>query len=385
MMKENEIRKCPAAELCGGCQLQGVPYPEQLRIKQEKVEKLLGNYGKVEPIHGMNFPYFYRNKVQISFGKDHKGRILMGNYVPSSHVIVPVASCQLASNCANEIFQTIGRLLKSFRLSVFDENSMEGFLRHVMVRSSHDEESVMVVLVTGSPIFPKKHDFIEALLKAHPNITTIVQNINSRRTSMILGERNIILHGKGYIEDELCGSVFRLSPHSFYQTNHKQTEYLYTKAISFAGLKKTDTVIDAYCGIGTIGLTMAEHVREVLGVEINKTAIKDAIKNAKINNCDNITFICDDAGKYMQKLAYDKKKIDVVIMDPPRSGSDEKFLSSLVKLGPERVVYISCNPVTQKRDLKYLTAKGYKVTKIQPVDMFPHTEHVECIALLCQK
>ena len=376
------MKPCPVREVCGGCQLQHFTYRKQLEFKLEKARREVGSFASVDEIVGMDDPYFYRNKVQISFGYDYKGRVLAGNYVTSTHTIVPVKQCQLADKKANDIFNTIISLQRSFRLSVFDEHAMQGFLRHVLVRTSSDGEEVMVVIVAGSPIFPKKNGFINALLEKHPYITTIVLNVNNRRTSMILGDRSMVLFGKGYIEDELLGYTFRISPSSFYQVNHVQTEKLYRLVSEFAQLKKEDVVMDAYCGTGTIGITLADQCKEVLGVEINKEAVRDAGKNARINGISNISFYCDDAGKYMVRMAQQKQKVDVVIMDPPRAGSDEKFLSSLIRLSPDRIVYVSCNPVTQKRDLKYLTNRGYKVKKIKAVDMFPFTEHVECVALL---
>ena len=376
------MKKCPVADVCGGCQYQGVPYDEQLKRKQETVTKLFKGLIAPEKIIGADDPYFYRNKSQISFGMDFKKRILAGNYVESSHIIVPVRECQIADREANAIFNTIIKLVESFHLSVFDERSMQGLIRHVMVRNSHDHEEVMVIIVTGTNVFPGKKAFLEQLLRKHPSITTVIQNVNNRHTSMILGNRNIVWYGKGYITDELCEYSFRLSPHSFYQINHAQTEKLYGTAISMAELKKAETVIDAYCGIGTIGMAASGHCREVIGVELNEKAVKDAINNAKYNKVSNIRFYCDDAGKYMEKMAENDMKADVVIMDPPRAGSDIKFLSSMVKLQPEKIVYISCNPVTQVRDVKYLLKKGYSIKKLQPVDMFPFTSHVESIALL---
>ncbi len=379
------LPQCPVSEVCGGCQLQGKSYSEQLKWKQEKVNRLFRDIAPVKPIIGADDQYFYRNKSQISFGKDYKNRVLAGNYVESTHVIVPVRECQIADREANAIFNTVIELVSSFRIPVFDEQSMQGVIRHVMVRNSHDHEEVMVVLVTGSPVFPRKKDFLAALLKKHPSITTVVQNINNRHTSMVLGSRNITWFGKGYITDELCGCSFRLSPHSFYQINHAQTEKLYRTAIDLAELTGKETVLDAYCGIGTIGMSASDRCREVIGVELNKTAVKDAVNNARYNNVRDISFVCDDAGKFMEKMKTEGRRSDVVIMDPPRAGSDTRFLSSMAAMQPEKIVYISCNPVTQLRDIKYLMKKGYQPEIIQPVDMFPFTAHVECIALLCRK
>ncbi|MBQ4253911.1 MAG: 23S rRNA (uracil(1939)-C(5))-methyltransferase RlmD, partial [Erysipelotrichaceae bacterium] len=362
-----QLKKCRVSAYCGGCQYQGIEYQQQLLNKQKKVEDLFKGQ-KVNPIIGMDDPYHYRNKVQFAFGRDKKGRIYYGNYVPSTHHIVEIEDCQIASPIANSIVRDIRNLVQSFRLTVFDEDRLEGFLRHVLIRTGHKSSQVMVVLVTGTYVFPRKKDFIKELLKLHPEITTVVMNINSRHTSMVLGERNEVLYGKGYIEDILCGNIFRISPASFYQINPVQTEKLYNRAIEMAQLKKSDVLLDAYCGIGTIGITASRQVREVIGVEINKSAVRDAEINAKINDVENIRFFCQDAGKFMTST---NRKIDAVIMDPARAGADEKFLSSLVRLHPEKIVYVSCNPVTQKRDIRYLVSKGYQVEEMQPVDMFP--------------
>lgn len=374
------MKKCPVARLCGGCQLQGVEYAQQLLQKQQFVQKLFPHH-QVDEIIAMDDPYHYRNKVQMAFGH-YRGRIICGNYVASTHEIVEIKDCQITNVTANKIIDDIKNLMISFKLTAFDENSLKGFLRHVLVRTGHISKQVMVVLVTGSYQFPKKRDFLNALLKAHPEITTIVQNINNAHTSMVLSGKTETLYGKGYIEDVLCGKVFRISANSFYQVNSIQTEKLYGKAIELAKLEKSDVVIDAYCGIGTIGISLAEKVKEVLAVEINKQAIKDAKVNAKLNEIDNITFEANDAGRYMRKLAAEKRKVDVLIMDPARAGADTVFLDSALKLKPKRIVYISCNPITQKDNVSYLCKRGYTLQKLQPVDMFPFTDHVESIALL---
>ena len=378
------LKKCPVSELCGGCQLQHLDYNQQLDFKQHKMDELFAGIMKPENIIGANDPYYYRNKVQVAFGFNHK-KVICGNYVESTHHIVEIKDCQLANKEANNIIATIKELAISFKIPIFDEFNYRGCLRHVMIRLSENTGQIMVILVTGSYVFPRKNDFIKVLLKKHPQITTVVQSINNRHTSMVLGDKFIVCYGKGYIEDNLNGLIFRISPASFYQVNSKQTVKLYNCAINLADLKPNDIVIDAYCGTGTIGLSLASRVSKVIGVELNKEAIKDAKINAKINNITNAEFICDDAGKYMQHLAYNKQKVDAVIMDPPRAGSDEKFLSSVLKLKPKKVVYISCNPYTQKQNIRYLMKYGYKVNNIQPVDMFPFTEHVENISVLYRK
>ena len=376
---------CPLAHKCGGCQLQNLSYKEQLAWKQRKVEKLLKKFGKVSPIIGMDDPWHYRNKVQAAFGVQRGGRIVSGVYQSSTHRIVPVDSCLIEDKKADEIIVTIRNLMKSFKLTAYDEYHEEGILRHVLVKRGFATNQIMVVLVTSGPIFPSKRNFVGALLKKHPDITTVIQNINPYRTSLVLGERENVLYGSGYIEDILCGMRFRISSRSFYQINPVQTEVLYGKAVELAALTGKETVIDAYCGIGTIGLIASRSAGQVVGAELNLEAVTDAVANAQLNQAENIRFVAADAGEFMAEMADAGQKADVVFMDPPRAGSDEAFLSSLVQLMPERIVYISCNPETQARDLAYLTKQGYRVQAIQPVDMFPHTNHVETVVLLSQQ
>lgn len=380
--KKNATRICPVSRKCGGCQLMNMTYEEQLAYKQAKVIKLLGSFHRVNKIIGMNNPFHYRNKVQAAFGRTRNGEIISGVYQSSTHNIVKTDSCLIEDDKADEIIITIRKLVKSFKLTVFDERNQRGFLRHVLVKHGFSTGEIMVVLVTGTSNFPSKNNFISELLRLHPEITTIIQNVNNKYTSMVLGDKETVLYGKGYIEDILCGCTFRISPKSFYQINPIQTEILYNKAIDFAELSGSERVIDAYCGIGTIGIVASKKAGEVIGCEVNPDAIRDAKVNAKINDIKNIQFICADAGEFMLSLKEQGEKCDVLFMDPPRAGSDKKFLSSAVALMPEKIVYISCNPETQQRDLNYLTRNGYKVKKIQPVDMFPYTNHVECIVRL---
>ena len=381
-MEEQKV--CPVAKKCGGCSWQGISYEEQLKKKQKQIRKLLKDICPVEPIIGMKNPYHYRNKVNAAFAHRRDGSIVSGVYEEGTHRIVPVDECLIEDQTADAIIRDIRGLLKSFKIKVYNEDSGYGLLRHVMVRRGFASGEVMVVLVCASPIFPSKNNFVKALRKLHPEITTVILNVNDKKTSMVLGERNITLYGKGFIEDTLCGCIFRLSPASFYQVNPVQTEKLYQKAIKMAKLQGEEKVIDAYCGIGTIGLIASSHVKEVISVELNKDAVKDAIINAKRNGIKNVKFYQGDAGKFMVNLAGQGKKVDVVFMDPPRAGSDEAFLSSVIKLAPEKVVYISCNPETLARDLKYLTKHGYEAKSAVPVDMFSWTEHVETVVLLSQ-
>jgi len=382
-MEKNKV--CPYAKKCGGCDYQGIEYSKQLEMKTEAVKKLLKPYVQVSPIVGMEEPYHYRHKVHAVFDCVGRGQVVAGVYKKNSHDVVDIESCQIEDQEADAIIREVKSLLKSFRIKTYDEDTGYGLLRHVLVRKGYHTGEIMVVLVLASPILPSKNNFVKALRKNHPDISTVVINVNDKKTSMVLGERNIVVYGKGFIEDKLCGCTFRISPNSFYQVNPAQTEKLYEKAISCAKLTGKEKVIDAYCGTGTIGIIASKCAKEVYGVELNKDAIKDAITNAKRNDVKNIRFINDDAGKYMVSLAEKKESIDVVIMDPPRSGSDEAFLSSVVKLSPRRVVYVSCNPETLARDLKYLTKKGYKVTEATPYDMFPHTAHVESVVCLSRK
>ena len=283
---------------------------------------------------------------------------------------------------ADEIIGTIRGMMHQFKLTPYNEDTGRGFLRHVLVKRGFSSNQIMVVLVTGTPVFPSKNHFVAALREKHPEITTILMNVNPYQTSMVLGENEKVLYGDGTIEDILCGCVFRISAKSFYQINPVQTEILYQKAIAFAGLTGKETVIDAYCGIGTIGLVAAKDAGQVIGVEVNRDAVKDAIANAKRNGIKNAYFYHADAGRFMTEMAKEGQTAEVVMMDPPRAGSDLAFLSSLAALSPKRIVYISCNPETQERDLSYLVQHGYQVKAIQPVDMFPHTNHVETVVLL---
>ena len=378
---------CPVYKKCGGCQLQNLSYPEQLRFKQNKVEKLLKRFCRVEPIIGMENPYHYRNKVQAAFYTDRRGKIISGVYQSGTHHVVGIDSCQIEDTLADEIIVAIRKLLPSFRLTTYNEDTRKGFLRHVLVKRAFATNEVMVVLVTGTPIFPSKNNFVKALRKDFPQITTVVQNINPHRTNLVLGERQNVLFGKGYIEDVLCGCRFRISPKSFYQINPVQTEVLYGKAIEFASLSGNETVLDAYCGVGTIGIIAAKHgAGRVIGVELNGDAVRDAIENAKANSLQNIRFFKGDAGDFMQAAAEENEAPETVLMDPPRAGSSEQFLRALIKMSPETVVYVSCNPETLARDLDFLTTHSdYKAKKIQPVDMFPHTAHVETVVLLTRQ
>lgn len=378
------IAKCPVANRCGGCQYMGMPYEKQLVLKQEKVQNLFPTYKEIQPVIGMENPAYYRCKVQAAFGWQ-KGKVISGTYEAASHRIVPVDECLLEDQQADAILATVRKLMTSFKIMPYNEDRRTGVMRHVLIRKGYFSGQILVVLVTGSYQFPGKNNFVAALCKAHPEITTVIHNINGAKTSMVLGEQSKTIKGPGFITDQLLDCTFRISAGSFYQVNPIQTEKLYSQALQMAELSGTDSVLDAYCGTGTIGILAAKAVKTVIGVELNRQAVQDAIINAKINQVQNIRFVCDDAGKFLQKAAAKNEVPEVVIMDPPRAGSDEAFLSALVYASPKKVVYISCNPETQARDVRYLTKHGYKITNMQPVDLFPNTDHVENICCLERK
>lgn len=383
--KKKEGTACKVAKKCGGCQYQGVPYEKQLSEKQKAVRQLMQPFCKTAEITGMQDPYHYRNKVHAVFARKKDGTIISGVYEEGTHRVVPVEACQIEDEKADAIINDIRGLLKSFKIKTYNEDTGYGLLRHVLIRRGFTTGEIMVVLVLGSPVMPSKNNFVKALRKLHPEITTVVLNVNDKRTSMVLGDRETTIYGKGYIEDVLCELTFRISSKSFYQINPVQTEKLYGKAMELAGLTGKERVIDAYCGIGTIGMVAAKSAKEVIGVELNPDAVRDAIKNAKRNQMKNIRFYQDDAGRFMEKMAAKGEKADVVFMDPPRSGSTEQFMKSAVTLAPQKIVYISCDPQTQARDLKYLTKHGYKAMGAYPYDMFPFTKHAENIVLLVKQ
>lgn len=384
-LPEKKKSLCPVLKKCGGCQLLNIPYQRQLHNKQKQVEKLLKEFCKVYPIVGMDNPFHYRNKVHAVFGYQ-KGKAISGIYKEGTHELVPVENCMIEDEKSNQIIGTIREMLKSFKIRTYDEDTGYGLLRHVLVKHGFATGEIMVVLVTASPVFPSKNNFVRALREKHPEITTIIQNLNDRGTSMVLGNQEHILYGKGYIEDVLCGCTFRISSKSFYQVNPVQTEKLYKKVMECADLTGKETVIDAYCGIGTIGIVASKQAKRVIGVELNPDAVRDAVSNAKRNKANNVQIYQNDAGQFMAGMAQDGEQADVIFMDPPRSGSTEEFIDSIAMINPKRVVYVSCNPETLARDLKRLGKKGFKAVGAWPFDMFPHTaKHVETVVLLTKK
>ena len=375
------MSECKYSKKCSGCQLQNLSYAEQLHLKQVKVINLIGRLCHVEEIIGMENPYSYRNKSQTIFGVK-RGKTISGIYQSTTKGIVEVDSCMIENEDANKICETIKKLLSSFKIKPYDLKTQTGFLRHVLVRKGFNTGELLVVLVTTKGVFKSSRSFVNELVRRHPEITSVVWNINTSNTPLLLGEKCEVLYGKGYIIEKICGLSFRISPRSFFQVNTTQAEILYNKAKEFASLTGKETVIDAYCGTGTIGLSMASLAKRVAGVELNKDAVKDAKENARINKIENAEFYANDAGKFMLNLAENNEKIDVVVTDPPRAGCSIAFLKSVQRLSPKKIVYISCNPETLARDLRFLTKNDYRITMAQPVDLFPYTNHVEVIVAL---
>ena len=373
------------ARNCGGCPMLGMDYAAQLKQKEEKVRALLGGYGPVNPIRGMETPYHYRNKVISTFTTGWGGSLTSGIYAAGSHKVLPVESCLLQDEVLDTVMQAVRAAAAVCRYQPYNEEKGTGLLRHCLLRRGVVTGQVMVVLVTAQPVLPGARNFVKALLteaeKRQVPVTTVVQNYNPRRTSVVLGEQEKVLYGKGFILDTLCGRTYALSPRSFYQINHSQTEVLYGLAVEAAGLTGREVVLDAYCGIGTIGLTAAGHAKQVVGVERNRDAVQDAIGNARRNGVKNARFFAADATRWIGEAAAGQKA-DVIFMDPPREGSTPQFIESVARMAPQRVVYVSCNPETMARDLALFAQKGYRAAGFTPVDMFPHSEHIEVVCAL---
>ncbi|MDF9824201.1 23S rRNA (uracil1939-C5)-methyltransferase [Breznakia sp. PF5-3] len=386
VQKPSSIRtkvKCSYFQKCGSCNYLHMLYPFELKQKTEAV-KQLANKGKINiNVHnceGLEEPYAYRNKLALTFTKNRKNDVIAGFYEPLSHKVVNIDKCLLHDDATNTLIKDIKEVVKKCRLDIYDENKRTGFLRHVLVRENTDKK-FMVTFITAEKEFKGKKKFLQELLNRNEHIEAVVQNINNRNTSVLLGNQEYVLYGKGYFYDTLCGLTFKISPKSFYQINHEQCEKLYDKALSLLDLKGDEVIVDTYCGIGTISLLAAQKAKRVMAVEVNKDAIKDANINRECNHIDNIEFFAQDAGAFMQKLASEKTMVDVVIIDPARDGCDENFLQALTKLKPKKIVYISCNPETQVRDLKYLS-RQYTYKDMYLFDMFPKTSHVESVVLM---
>ena len=378
---------CPLQQKnCGGCPLLAMPYHDQLEAKRRKVIRLVGRYGPVRPVQGMADPMRYRNKAIATFARGAGGKLVTGIYAAGTHRVLPTQSCLLQQDELDKAIAAACAAANRCRYEAWNEDKGTGLVRHVLARRGAHSGQIMVVLVTGKPELPGARNFVATLLdeaaKRDITITTVVQNLNGRKTSAVLGTAEKVLYGRGYIVDSLCGKTFAISPRSFYQVNPTQTEVLYSLAVRAAGLTGKETVIDAYCGIGTIALTAAPYAKQVIGVELNRDAVQDAIVNARHNGIRNARFVAADATQWILEAAAAGQKADVIFMDPPREGSTEQFIESVARMAPRTVVYVSCGPESLARDLAVFVRKGYRVESVQPVDMFPHTEHVETVVLM---
>lgn len=379
---------CQTYSKCGGCAMRHIAYGKTLEIKRESVISSLRKQGidvKVNDTIGMENPVFYRNKLQYPIGKDVDGKPVMGVFAERTHRIISTEKCyiqnEILQNIANDIFEFI----KENNIPVYDEEKLSGEIRHLVLRIGIKTEEVMVTIVSNKEKITKEAEFVEFITKKYPKVKTIVKNVNSKNTNVILGNKNVVLFGDGYIYDELLGFKFKISPMSFYQVNPVQTEKLYSKAIEAAGLTGNETVFDLYCGIGTIGICASKNIKKLYGIETIPEAIEDARKNAKENNLENVEFFVGDVEKTLPEFI-EKNKIsaDVIFIDPPRKGCDKVAIDTILKIEPKKIVYVSCNPATLTRDLKLFQAK-YEVREVTPVDMFPFTGHVECCSVLCLK
>lgn len=379
--------RCPKARACGGCQIQPLDYTKQLEYKENKVGGLLERVGKIrdyvmEPIIGMEEPWHYRNKAQFPVGKDKDGKIITGFYAGRTHSIVPLDKCFIQHPLNEQIMSIVQRWMEEFNISSYDEVSHKGLVRHIFTRIGKYTGEVMVCLVINGKKIPKEAELIERL-KQIPGIKSICLNVNRENTNVILGKDIQCLWGQPYITDKIGEISYRISPLSFFQVNPIQTQKLYATALEYAGLTGKETVWDLYCGIGTISLFLAQAAKKVYGVEIVPEAIRDAQENARLNHIENAEFFVGKAEEVLPEQ-YEKNGVyaDVIVVDPPRKGCDEKLLACMVQMAPKTIVYVSCDPATLARDLNYLSNHGYKVEKVRCTDMFPHSVHVETVVLL---
>ena len=379
--------RCPQARACGGCQIQPLAYEKQLEYKENKVKELLERVGKVqdyvmEPIIGMKEPWYYRNKAQFPVGKTKEGEIVTGFYAGRTHSIIPVEECFIQHSLNQELMAIVRQWMKAYDVQPYNEASHTGLVRHIFTRIGKYTGEVMVCLVINGKKIPKEAELVECLKKV-PGMTSICLNINREKTNVILGSTVKCLWGQPYITDKIGDIAYRISPLSFFQVNPIQTQKLYSTALEYAGLTGNETVWDLYCGIGTISLFLAKSAKKVYGVEIVPEAIADAKENAQLNGIENAEFFVGKAEEVLPEQ-YEKNGVyaDVIVVDPPRKGCDEKLLQCMVQMAPKRIVYVSCDPATLARDLGFLEANGYKVEKVRCTDMFPHSTHVETVCLL---
>lgn len=387
--KARQDTDCTTYQRCGGCNLRHMKYKETLELKKNMVQNLVDKSLKtkliVKDTIGMEKPYHYRNKAQYPVGYNKNGEMVTGVYAKRSHEIIEINACGIQMPISEQIAKFILQWIKENGISAYNEKTGNGQLRHIIVKIGLHTGEVMCILVTNEKDLPNETKLVEALKQKFPEIKTIVKNINNKNTNVILGNKNYILYGNGYIQDKLGEFVFTISPLSFYQINPVQTEILYNLAIQKANLQKEDIVLDLYCGIGTIGIFASPHVKQVYGIEVVEQAIGDAKENAKINKIQNIQFYCGDVEKILEKVIQKENMApNVVFVDPPRKGLDEVTIRNIRKRKPERLIYISCNPATLMRDLKQLEEE-YDIRELQPVDMFPFTSHIETVTLLTLK
>lgn len=375
--------KCDIFNNCGGCQLLHMKYEDQIAFKQDLVEKCFKSENlptKIDTIIKADKLTEYRNKMQVAF-KYREGKIVCGFYEEESHRIIHLNNCLVQSKIQNEIVKYIQQLMQQLKLTPYNEDKRTGLIRFALIREAHVTKELMVIIVTNGEMFPGRSEFVKRLRAKFPEITTIIQNVNNRKTSIILGEEERVLYGKGYIEDYLSGIKFKISTKTFFQINPEQTEKLYSKVEEYAALTGTELVVDAYCGVGTIGMVLAQKAKQVIGVELNKQAVSNASANAYANKIHNVKFYCADATEFLKQMAKDKVAVDIIVMDPPRSGSTTEFLNAINELKPQKVIYVSCDPTTLVKDLKLLIP-NYKIVNKTIVDMFVGTYHVETVVLL---
>lgn len=377
---------CTTYKRCGGCNLRHINYADTLNIKREIVQNLvnktLKNEVKVKETIGMDKPFYYRNKAQYPVGKDKENKPVMGVFANRTHEIIPINKCYIQNEQTEEIAKYAFELWNKNNLSIYDEKTRKGLLRHIVTKIGIKTNEIMLILVINSDKFKDEEGFVRNIINKYPNVKTIVKNINTKNTNVILGDKNVKLYGDGYIKDRLGEYIFKISPLSFYQVNPIQAEKLYNIGVQAAKINKNDVVFDLYCGLGTISIFMAKYAKEVYGIEIVDEAVKMAEENASLNNVENTKFISGDVEIVLDELINIKHIIpDVIMIDPPRKGLDNKSIENIMKIRPNRFVYISCNPATLVRDLAKFE-NMYDVQEIQPVDMFPWTSHVECVAVL---
>lgn len=376
--------KCPVYKECGGCQFLHTTYEHELKIKTEYMKDLFktSRSVKIADVIPMDNPYSYRDKCQMTYKLSKSKKVVCGFYEEKSHKIVPITNCMIQSDKATAIIDGINKALTRNKIEPYDEKTGRGVVRHVVIRIGEYTNEIMVSLVTNGEMFPGRKNVINDILKQNLGITTIVQNYNDRDTSIVMGDRERVLYGPGFIYDKIDEFKFKLSSRSFYQVNPKGMLKLYKKAIDALDIKKTDIVLDAYSGVGTIGILMSKMAREVYSVELNKDAYKDAIINAKLNNVKNIKFFNEDSTRFIQNLAKNRVKIDLLVLDPPREGSTKEFINAVGALKPKKVVYVSCEPKSLQKDLYDFTKNDYKIVSIDSVDMFPRTSNLESVVLL---